>query len=83
MAVTAGEAQRNLVALIERVNDDCEAIEIASGRGNAVLISQAEYDALMETAHLLRSFANARRLLESLAQAKAGELIGRPLQAAD
>jgi antitoxin YefM len=38
-----------------------------------VLISRAEYDALEETAHLLRAPANARRLLESLDQARRGE----------
>jgi hypothetical protein len=38
-----------------------------------VLISRADYDALEETAPLLRSPANARRLLGSLAQAQRGE----------
>jgi antitoxin YefM len=36
-------------------------------------MSRADYDALTETALLLRVPANARRLLESLAQARAGE----------
>ena len=38
-----------------------------------MLISRADYDALEETAHLLRSSANARRLLESLQQAVTGD----------
>jgi antitoxin YefM len=37
-----------------------------------VLISKEEYDALEETAHLLRSPANAARLMRSLADAEAG-----------
>lgn len=49
--------------------NDRVPIEITSRRGNAVLMSRADYDALEETAHLLRSPANARRLLESLDQA--------------
>ncbi|MBC8093977.1 MAG: type II toxin-antitoxin system prevent-host-death family antitoxin [Pseudonocardia sp.] len=48
-------------------------VEIASRRGDAVLISQADYGPLEETAHLLRTPANARRLLEGLAQARAGD----------
>ena len=41
------------------------ALEITSRRGDAVLMSRAEYDALQETAHLLRVPANVRYLLES------------------
>lgn len=36
-------------------------------------MSRADYEALEETAHLLRAPANARRLLESLEQARSGE----------
>ncbi len=79
MAITASEARRELFPLIEKVNDDRTAIEITSKRGNAVLMSLAEYEALQETAYLLRSPANARRLLESLTQAQAGEPIEHPL----
>ncbi len=39
----------------------------------AVLLARADYDALAETAHLLRVPANARHLLESLEQARAGK----------
>ncbi len=73
MAITASEARKNLFPLIERVNDDRTPIEITSRRGDAVLMSRADYDALEETAHLLRAPANARRLLESLQQAMAGQ----------
>ncbi len=73
MAITASEARKNLFPLIEQVNDDRSAVEITSKRGSAVLMSRAEYDALEETAHLLRSPANARRLLESLRQAVDGD----------
>jgi antitoxin YefM len=73
MAVTASEARRNLFPLIEKVNDDRTAIEITSRRGDAVLLSRADYDALEETAHLLRIPANAKRLVESLQQALSGQ----------
>ena len=61
------------VPLIEQVNEDRTPIEITSRRGDAVLMSRADYDALEETAHLLRVPANARHLLESLQQARSGQ----------
>jgi antitoxin YefM len=63
----------------EQVNDDRTPAEITSKRGDAVLMARADYDALEQTAHLLRSPANARRLLESLAQAQRGEREEHPL----
>ncbi|MBA2414852.1 MAG: type II toxin-antitoxin system prevent-host-death family antitoxin [Geodermatophilaceae bacterium] len=79
MAITASEARKNLFPLIEQVNNDRVPVQIMSRRGDAVLISRADYDALEETAHLLRSPANARRLLDSLVQAGSGQRQERPL----
>ena len=79
MAITASEARKNLFPLIEQVNDDHIAVEITSKRGSAVLMSRADYDALQETAYLLRAPANARRLLESLDQARSGQREEREL----
>ena len=79
MAITASEARKNLFPLIKQVNDDRTPVEIMSRRGNAVLMSREDYDALEETAHLLRSPANARHLLESLVQAREGQRQERPL----
>jgi antitoxin YefM len=73
MALTASEARKNLFPLIEQVNNDHRPVEITSKRGDAVLMSRADYDALEETAYLLRVPANATRLLESLEQARKGE----------
>jgi antitoxin YefM len=73
MSITASEARKNLFPLIQQVNDDRVPVEITSKGGDAVLISRADFDALNETAHLLRTPANARRLLESLAQARSGQ----------
>lgn len=74
MSVTASEARKNLFPLIQQVNEDHTAIEITSRRGNAVLMSRADYDALAETAYLLRVPANARHLVESLEQARRGSV---------
>lgn len=62
MAVTASEARKNLFPLIERVNEDRTPVEITSRRGDAVLISRADYDALEETARCVtRPPASASR----------------------
>ena len=79
MAITASEARRALFPLIEKVNDDRSPIEITSKRGNAVLMSADEYAAWEETAHLFRSPANARRLLDAAEAARRGEVIEYPL----
>ncbi|MBP3088363.1 type II toxin-antitoxin system prevent-host-death family antitoxin [Corynebacterium sp. sy017] len=73
MAITATEARKNLFPLIQQVNDDRNPVEITSRNGDAVLISRADYESLEETAYLLRVPANAQHLLESLAQARAGQ----------
>ena len=74
MAITTSEARRDLFGLIERVNQDHTEVEILSKHGSAVLMSKDEYDALVETSYLLRSPANARRLLSSLEAARAGQV---------
>lgn len=65
MSITASEARKELFPLIKKVNDDHDAIEIVSKHGNAVLVSADDYAALREGAYLLRSPANARRLLSA------------------
>jgi antitoxin YefM len=72
MAMTASEARKNLFPLIEQVNDDQEPVEIVSRKGTAYLISEAQYRSLTETPHLMRSPANAERLMRSLVQVEAG-----------
>ncbi len=72
MSVTASEARSRLFPLIEQVNDDQVAVEIVSRRGTAFLVSADEYRSLRETAYLLRSPANARRLHESIEQLSTG-----------
>jgi antitoxin YefM len=71
--MTASEARKRLFQLIEQVNEDRKPVEITSLRGDAVLLSKADYDQLHETALLLRVPANAQRLLESLDEARRGE----------
>lgn len=76
MAITTSQARKELALLIERVNLDRTEIEIESKHGSAVLMSKAEYDALVETSYLLQSPENADRLISALASARGGSLRG-------
>ena len=48
------------------VNDREEIVITRAGQEPAVIVSLAEYESLRETAYLLRSSANAHRLLDSI-----------------
>ena len=78
-ALTATDARKGLFPLIEQVNADHAAIEIVSKKGNAVLLSKDDYDALVETAYLLSSPANASRLMRSLEATRNGDYTERSL----
>lgn len=78
-AISASEARKTLFPLIERVNQDHTPIEIVSKHGNAVLVSKEDWDAIVETNYLLRPPANARHLMESVEQWRAGQARERDL----
>ncbi|PRO66084.1 type II toxin-antitoxin system Phd/YefM family antitoxin [Alkalicoccus urumqiensis] len=61
-------ARKNFKQLIEKVNDDKEAITITTKERNAVLISEEEYNQYMETIYLISNPSNADRLSESIQQ---------------
>ncbi|MFB7900436.1 type II toxin-antitoxin system Phd/YefM family antitoxin [Streptomyces xiamenensis] len=73
MSISASEARKSLFPLIERVNTDHDPVRITSKAGDAVLMSADDYDSWQETIYLLRSPANAQRLMEAVARDKAGE----------
>ena len=72
-AITATEARKSLFGLIQQVNADHTTVEVVSKHGNAVIMSKDDYDAMAETAYLLRSPANAERLLEAIERARRGQ----------
>ena len=73
MAISASEARSRLFPLLQQVNDDHVPVRINSKSGDAVLMSAADFDSWQETIYLLRSPANARRLMEAVARDKAGQ----------
>ncbi|MEG4209513.1 type II toxin-antitoxin system prevent-host-death family antitoxin [Microcoleus sp. S13_B4] len=69
--ITYTDAKANLENLCDRAVETAEVIVITRPNGkNAVLISEAELESLLETLYLLRSPANATRLLTALNRAK-------------
>jgi antitoxin YefM len=72
MTLTATKARADLFPLIEQVNNDRAPVHITSRKGNAVLMSEADWEAWQETVYLFSNPANARWLLESMAQAEGG-----------
>lgn len=72
--VTFSEARKNFKAVMDRVVDDSDFTVITRQKGEAVvMLSLSEWNAIQETAHLLRSPTNAARLAEGIAQLEAGE----------
>ncbi|XZN93069.1 MAG: type II toxin-antitoxin system Phd/YefM family antitoxin [Microcoleus sp.] len=70
--ITYTEAEANFKNLCDHAVETGEVIIITRPNGkNAVLISEAELESLLETLYLLRSPANATRLLTALKRAKA------------
>jgi antitoxin YefM len=72
VAISASEARSRLFPLIQQVNDDHVPVRISSRGGDAVLMSAEDFDSWQETIYLLRSPANARRLMEAVARDKSG-----------
>ena len=71
--ISYSQARQQLAALLDDVTDDREIVIIRRRNGEpAALIAAEELASLTETAHLLRSPANASRLLEALARALKG-----------
>jgi len=77
---TYTEARENLSDIIEKVCEDHDPLIITKRRDKAVvLISLEDYESLEETAYLLKSPRNARRLLESIKELEEGSGIERDL----
>lgn len=73
-AISYTSARNNLVATMRMVCEDHNPVIITRRNNNAVVIMSLEdYDALNETAYLLQSPKNARRLIESVNELKIGK----------
>ena len=81
-AMTYTTLRANLASTMDRVCNDHEALIISrNGDQAVVMLSLEDYKALEETAYLLRTPANAKRLLSAAAQLDADKGTERELAA--
>ena len=79
-AITYSAARANLATTMDRVCNDHEALIITrNGEQSVVMLSLEDFQALEETAYLLRNPANAKRLLAATEQLRAGRGVAREL----
>lgn len=79
-AITYTAARQNLAKTMEKVcKDHAPIIVTRKSSDSVVIMSLEDYEALEETAYLLRSPKNAQRLIESIAQLEKGKGTKREL----
>jgi len=79
-AITYTAARNNLAKTMDNVNQNHEPVIITRQNGKpAVLMSLEDFNAWEETAYLLRSPANAKRLKRSIDAVSAGQTKERAL----
>jgi len=76
--VSYSELRNNLATYMDAVCDGRAPLVVTRQNARSVvLMSEEEYEGLMETVHLLKSPANAARLLRAINEADAGHLTVR------
>lgn len=78
--VTYTDFRQSLAGFMDRVCDEHAALTVTRQKGRSVVVmSEAEYESIMETFHLIKSPANAARLVAAIAQLDAGQGMERDL----
>jgi antitoxin YefM len=79
-AISYTVARENLASTMDKVCQDHNPVIITRGRKDAVvMMSLEDYSSWEETAYLMRSPANALRLLESIEEIKKGNVVRKKL----
>ena len=66
--------RERLASVLDQVSDDNEVVIVRRrGAKDVALVPASEWAGLLETAHLLRSPRNARRLMAALQEARRGK----------
>lgn len=78
--VNFSEARNHLKSILDQVADDADYTVISRRDStDAVVMSLATYNSLMETFHLLKTPANAEHLMKSITQFHSGQIEEREL----
>ena len=68
------ESRARYAEVLDRVANDREAVVITrAGHEPVVIVSLEDYESLQETAYLMRSPTNVRRLLDAMERLEAGQ----------
>ena len=79
-ALIYSSARANLASTMDKVFDDHSPVIVTRKSGkNVVMMSIEDFESMVETAYLLRSPANAKRLMRSIEQAERGLVKEREL----
>ena len=79
--MTYTAARENLASTMDRVCADHDPVIITRNRDQAVvMVSLDDYESLQETAYLLRSPANAKRLLDSIESLNQGKNLKKSIK---
>ena len=71
--ITYSHFRQNLRSIIRKVNDDAERIVVTTNdNSNVVVMSQEDYDSMMETLYLMRSPENRSRINQAIKQLEEG-----------
>jgi antitoxin YefM len=69
------DARKGFFQLLDQVAENHQVFIINRREGeNVALIAESDLTSLVETVYLLRSPANARRLLDAIAESKSGNM---------
>ncbi len=71
--VTHNYVKQNLESLMDEITDIHEPVLIERKKKAIVMVDAEDFESLSETAYLLRSPANAKRLMRGLEELKAGK----------
>lgn len=79
-AISYTDARANLAKTMDQVcNDHMPVIITRARKASVVIISLEDYQAMEETAYLLHFPANARYLMESIAELETGKGVAQKL----
>lgn len=74
-------ARQNFKSLINQVNDDSDVVTITTTNDkNAVMMSENDYNSIMETLYLQQSPANAKHLEQSIADLERGNAVTKEIE---
>ncbi len=80
-AISYTAARENLASTMDKVCSEHAPVVITRNRDQSVvMLSLEDYESLEETAYLLRSPANARRLIEAIHALETGKGVARKIK---